>query len=461
MKKRCLCMVLCAALLCFGCGKAGDKTDKKDTAAQQEEDASSDDKATDDNYSPIVAEADVDMDNEYPYEIHVNRAANCITIYGADDTGKYTLPVRAMICSTGGEETPTGSFQLGETSRWQMDSNDEFSQYATRIVDEVTFHSAPYYSENNEDLNVEQFNKMGEDISGSSIQLEAADAKWIAKNCPEGTKVEIYDNSKEPGPLGKPEARVLKKDETKDPTDTAKNTKKSEDYVPLTIDGVEDKVITVSETCNWLEGVSAKDNDDQDLTAQIQVYGQVDITTAGDYQLTYVCSNEDNETRAVSCTVQVVESSGAQEQETEEEASASQEETEAAAESTEEIESTPTPTPTPTPTATPTPAPAATKQPEETTTTIIETVIIDNEPPKIEIVAQTRYVTDIDADTLRNRISASDNSGRISGLYITTQPLPQDANSYIVIYEAVDEAGNSVCTSETVIVTHKTYVYIK
>ena len=40
----------------------------------------------------------------------VNRAANCVTVYGIDDDGKYTIPVKAFVASCGveGEETITG-----------------------------------------------------------------------------------------------------------------------------------------------------------------------------------------------------------------------------------------------------------------------------------------------------------------------------------------------------------------
>ena len=37
------------------------------------------------------------------------------------------------------------------------------------------------------------------------VRLNVKDAKWIYDNCPIGTTVTIYD-SKDPGPLGKPEA---------------------------------------------------------------------------------------------------------------------------------------------------------------------------------------------------------------------------------------------------------------
>lgn len=469
MRKKGLLLVALAFVLCVGCQKAEEEKKeglhKADNSVERQEDG----------YSPILSEKEIDEENEYPYEIKVNRKQNCITVYGVDDTGKYIIPIRAMICSVG-EDTPTGTFQLGETSRWQMETNGDFSQYATRIVDDVAFHSAPYYSQNNQDLNVEQFNKMGQDVSGSSIQMEVADAKWIAGNCPAGTKVEIYED-KEEGPLGKPQARVLEEDEKKDPTDAEKNTKKSKNYVPVVFDGIEDKVIGVFQGCDLLAGVSAQDSDKQDLTARIQVFGDVDVTTPGTYEIIYMCENEDEESRAVKCNVQVTKDVSATNVVTEEAAQPTT--TTTPAQGTNQNTSTvgqgnsgtgaedaddkvvfvnpnllPDSTPTPEPTPTPQPTPAPTKTPSSTSqnsqvTPSVQTYYNDIQSPLIEIIASTRYVANVDEQTLSNRIRVTDDSGSIAGIYITVQPLKQQSY-YVIIYEAEDAAGNKTCVSETV-----------
>ena len=45
------------------------------------------------------------------YSIDVNRKKNCVTVYTYDKDGKYTIPIRAMICSCGdGDNTPKGTF---------------------------------------------------------------------------------------------------------------------------------------------------------------------------------------------------------------------------------------------------------------------------------------------------------------------------------------------------------------
>lgn len=465
MRRKGLLLVALALVLCSGCQKAADKKDEGSksagiTSGRQE-----------DGYSPIISETKIDEKLEYPYEIKVNKKQNCITIYGADDTGKYIVPVRAMICSAGGEETPSGTYQLGETSRWQMDADGSFVQYATRIVDDVVFCSAPYASQNNQTLIVEEFNKMGQDVSGSSIQLEVADAKWIAKNCPAGTKVVIFED-KEEGPLGKPKTRTIEDGVRKDPTDSSKDARKGKDYVPVVFEGIEDKTIELSGGCNLLEGISARDSKKQDLTARIQVFGNVDVTTPGTYEVVYMCQNEDKESRAVKCSIQVVdtaETAATQVAQDNVSANASQSVQTGALQDTGMVvfanpaqipDTTPTPQPAMVPTTAPVSTPTPAPQPVENTqpvagTTVVRSSYKDVYAPVIQIVADTRYVADVSEATLSSRIRVTDDSGAVAELYITVQPLQQDSY-YVIIYEAEDAAGNNTCISETVQVLEPT-----
>ena len=56
---------------------------------------------------------------KYQYYIKINRKQNCVTIYKQDDKGEYTVPVKAMACSTGvNNATPLGKFPLGTKYRW-------------------------------------------------------------------------------------------------------------------------------------------------------------------------------------------------------------------------------------------------------------------------------------------------------------------------------------------------------
>lgn len=161
-------------------------------------------------------------DVEYPYLIRVNRKENCITIYIPGDAGEYTVPYKAMICSTGlYNATPRGTYHLSDKYLWRELYGGVYGQYATRITGGVLFHSVPYYKKAKNALCTEKYNKLGQQASMGCIRLTVADAKWIAENCPKGTAVEIYDDE-EAGPLGKPQAAKIDTQDLNngwDPTD--------------------------------------------------------------------------------------------------------------------------------------------------------------------------------------------------------------------------------------------------
>lgn len=75
-----------------------------------------------------------------------------------------------------------------------------------------------------EDLELEEFNKLGEQASQGCVRLAVSDAKWVYDNCPTGTNVSIYDDAENAGPLGKPDAIKITDFTNKwDPTDSNKN----------------------------------------------------------------------------------------------------------------------------------------------------------------------------------------------------------------------------------------------
>ena len=159
---------------------------------------------------------------EFPYYIKINRRQNCITIYTSDENGEYTVPYKAMICSTGlYNATPRGTFHLSTKYLWRELYGKVYGQYATRITGGVLFHSVPYYKKSKSALCTEKYNKLGQQASMGCVRLTVEDAKWIADNCPSGTTVEIYEDD-DPGPLGKPEAAHIDTDSPNkgwDPTD--------------------------------------------------------------------------------------------------------------------------------------------------------------------------------------------------------------------------------------------------
>ena len=154
------------------------------------------------------------------YYIKINAQAQVITIYTTDSSGNYTVPVKAILCSTAadGVSTPLGKFKILEKFRWKLLIHDVWGQYSCRFSGRVLLHSVPYRRQDTNSLFASYFNKLGSPASSGCVRMNVADAKWIYDNCSVGTVVEVY-KSADPGPLGKPARIMIPGNQTYDPTD--------------------------------------------------------------------------------------------------------------------------------------------------------------------------------------------------------------------------------------------------
>lgn len=165
--------------------------------------------------------------SDKPYYIKVNYGAQVVTIYKKDAEGSYTIPVKAMVCSTG-EATPTsGVYKIKERWNWLGLQGNVYGHYSTQIVGNILFHSVPYLERGNPaSLEYWEYDKLGTYASAGCVRLTVVDALWIFNNCARGTLVEFYSSSN-PGPLGKPTAKKISNSpgELKnwDPTDPDSN----------------------------------------------------------------------------------------------------------------------------------------------------------------------------------------------------------------------------------------------
>lgn len=160
------------------------------------------------------------------YYIRVNYGANCVNIYTKDDEKNYTVPYKAMICSTGISTPKSGTYQITYKYRWLRLFGNVYGQYSTRIVRNILFHSVPYFKQRADTLEYEEYDKLGTKASAGCIRLTVEDSKWIYDNIPSGTYVEFYSDPNNPGPLGKPKAQKISDNEecrNWDPTDPDKN----------------------------------------------------------------------------------------------------------------------------------------------------------------------------------------------------------------------------------------------
>lgn len=147
--------------------------------------------------------------NQIPYYIKVNYGAQVVTIYKKDNQGNYTIPVKAMVCSTGIATPKSGVYSIPTRYRWLVLEGYVYGQYSIQIVGNIFFHSVPYVRKNDpSSLEYWEYDKLGTYASAGCVRLTVADVLWIYNNCANGTKVEFYSSS-DPGPLGKPSAKKI------------------------------------------------------------------------------------------------------------------------------------------------------------------------------------------------------------------------------------------------------------
>lgn len=134
-----------------------------------------------------------------PYRIEVVKNHNAVLVYGMDSNREYTKLVKTFLCSTG-NWTPLGNFRA--TNRYlgfrSLYANAEhtaycYGQYAIEFSGDYLFHSVPYFTPNKDDLEYEEFNKLGTTASLGCVRLAVADVKWLFDNCPSGTPVSVVE----------------------------------------------------------------------------------------------------------------------------------------------------------------------------------------------------------------------------------------------------------------------------
>jgi hypothetical protein len=249
--------------------------------------------------------ASAELQEKNPYLIKVNRTYNTITVYEQDENGKYTVPVKAMLCSVGmNGKTKTGTFQTKAKYRWKLLMGGVYGQYSTRIVDGILFHSVYYYKNGNPaTLATKEYNKLGTSASHGCVRLSVKDAKWIYDNCIVGTTVVIYDDKKSPGPLGKPEGIKIASTVRWDPTDPDVNNPYN-DKLPV-ITGTKNQKIEWNNEIDLLKGVKAKSSVGTDITSEVSVKGEVDSRIPGKYKITYSVTDVIGKTAVKNITITV------------------------------------------------------------------------------------------------------------------------------------------------------------
>jgi lipoprotein-anchoring transpeptidase ErfK/SrfK len=261
--------------------------------------------------SESVEEYTVPENTEYPYYIKVNRIMNCVTIYGIDENGEYTIPVKAMVCSVGKNDgdTPLDISQTSDMYEFHPMVDGTYAQYAYRFnTGGILFHSVPYHTMDKSDLETDQFNLLGSPASLGCVRLCVRDALWLQQNCPAGTTVEVYDDTTTPGPLGKPEMIKIPLDSPYagwDPTDPDEANPWYQFHAAIS--GAQDITISAGTAYDPMSGITAADTCGNDITDRIIVTGVYDCNTPGKYEITYQVTDAIESTDVVTIQLTVAQ----------------------------------------------------------------------------------------------------------------------------------------------------------
>ena len=156
-------------------------------------------------------EPEPEYTGEHGFYIEVNRSQNVVIIYALDPSGNKANILKIFVSSVGkaGSETIVGTFKTSAKFESLYLVGNVWGRYATRIDGRYYFHSVHYFSKGNpfwNDLEYEEYNKLGEGASAGCVRLAIRNAKWIYENIPAGTTVYIYDSDTLPEGIEKPSA---------------------------------------------------------------------------------------------------------------------------------------------------------------------------------------------------------------------------------------------------------------
>ncbi|MBQ1194534.1 MAG: L,D-transpeptidase family protein [Lachnospiraceae bacterium] len=249
---------------------------------------------------------------ELPYLIMVNRVMNCVTIYTKDESGQFTVPVKAMTCSCGrdGKSTPLGTYTTSDQFKWAVMADNTRAQYVYRFNGPYLFHSVPYYSATKNDLETEEFNKLGSSASMGCVRLCVADVLWIYENCPVNTTVIIYDDPSSPGPLGKPDTIKIPLDSPYkgwDPTDPDPENPWHNYSASITAKEPSITINTGSSAAELISHFSVKDTCGNEIPEKAVLEGNYNLNIAGTYNITISVTDAIGSMASLDVTITVTE----------------------------------------------------------------------------------------------------------------------------------------------------------
>jgi len=129
----------------------------------------------------------IDYSDSVDFRIEVDLPRQRLIVFYSDEI------LKEFICSGGtpGDDTPLGEFTTIEKIEYSwVDRYNVGAYYWVRFYGNYLIHSVPF--DENGEMIVEEFEKLGSPASHGCIRLRLEEAKWLYETLPLGVKVLIY-----------------------------------------------------------------------------------------------------------------------------------------------------------------------------------------------------------------------------------------------------------------------------
>lgn len=140
-----------------------------------------------DNQQTFLHEENIDFSDSGNFRIEIDLSHQRVTVFYKDDM------LREMICSGGAPESPTppGEFVTSQKIEYAfVERFDVGAYYWIRFFEDYLIHSVPF--DENGEMIIEEFEKLGSPASHGCIRLKLEEAKWLYETLPLGVEVSIY-----------------------------------------------------------------------------------------------------------------------------------------------------------------------------------------------------------------------------------------------------------------------------
>ena len=170
----------------------------------------------------VVTDVEPILGPQGSYQINYNKATRTMYIMAKDGDNGYIIPYKTFN-SACGPDTVLGDYSIYAKYPVKYMHSDEggdiYCKYLNRFFNGFIIHSILFYGADLK-LDAITYNYIDDALSGGCLRLLTGYSHWVYDNCAHGTKVHIYSDQWDKGPIEKDAIEVtIPRDQTWDPTD--------------------------------------------------------------------------------------------------------------------------------------------------------------------------------------------------------------------------------------------------